>query len=61
MTNGGTTESELLSDDPIFVPLAQESRFRALIENMRTNVARQRQRSLDRGLLDPSSLDSELK
>jgi hypothetical protein len=57
----GYRDYGILSGDPIFVPLAQESRFRALIENMRTDVARQRQRSLDRGLLDLSSLDSELK
>jgi hypothetical protein len=57
----GFRDYGVLSGDPIFVPLAQESRFRALIDNMSTDVARQRQRALDRGLLDLSSLDSELK
>jgi len=50
-----------LSRDPIFAPLAREPRFRALIQQMTTDVARQRQRALDRGLLDLSSLDPGMK
>jgi serine/threonine protein kinase/Tfp pilus assembly protein PilF len=56
----GYRDYGILSGDPIFAPLAQEARYRALIDNMRTDVARQRQRARDRGLLDLSSLDSEL-
>ena len=57
----GYLDYGILSGDPIFAPLVQESRFRALIDNMRTDVARQRQRAFDRGLLDLASLDSGLK
>jgi hypothetical protein len=47
--------------DPIFTAVAGEPRFRALIQQTKTDVERQRQRALDRGLLDLSALDSGIK
>lgn len=57
----GYRDYAFLVRDPIFEPIASDGRFRALVDQMTADVARQRGRATERGLLDLGSLVPGLK
>jgi hypothetical protein len=54
--DSGYRDNAALAGDPILSPLRHEPRFRAILERMRQNVAAQRARARDRGLLEIDTL-----
>jgi hypothetical protein len=57
----GFREYALLEADPIFAPLRADPRFVKVIDEMKAEVARQRRRAAERGLLDLDSLAPGVK
>ena len=54
--DSGYRDNALLDRDPILAPLRHELRFRQILERMRRDVAAQRARARDRGLLEIDTL-----
>jgi thioredoxin-like negative regulator of GroEL len=54
--DAGFRDYGTLEPDPIFVAVRGDARFRELLERMRKDVAAQRSRARERGLLDIDSL-----
>ena len=60
-SKAGYREYDFLVPDPIFAPLRSEPRFVAIVDEMKADVVRQRQRAATRGLLDLESLVPGIK
>ena len=59
--NAGFRDYIFLERDPIFVPLAADQRFRDALERIRRDVAAQRTKAAERGLLDLDALIAPAK
>jgi hypothetical protein len=59
--DNGFLDYGVLEADPMFAPLRADAAFQLLIQRMKADVAVQRTRAAERGLLDLSTLVSGLR
>ena len=59
--DNGWRDYDVMEADPMFAPLRADGAFQALIERMKADVAVQRKRAAERGLLDLSTLSKTQK
>jgi len=59
--DNGFRDYDVLAQDPMFAPLRPDAAFQILIQRMKADVAAQRGRAAERGLMDFSTLVSAQK